>query len=259
MSKQPISRTGTASLDRGLQLLASIVDDDGATPAAALAAPLNLSGSSARRVLAALERQGLIARVAKGRYSGAGRLCALATAVDMHRLLTRLARPLLARLARKHRATGHLGVLDEGMVTYLVKEGPAAGHLFTRESGQLEAYCTGVGKVLLAGLTPPEFAEFLDTTFVALTPRTITDPRLLRNEIDKVRERGYAIDDGEMDEDLYCVAVPLLGPSGRAIAALSLSAETGMLDPSSISLELSECAEEIMARASTRKGPRSST
>jgi IclR family acetate operon transcriptional repressor len=246
------TRAGTGALDKGLELLTAVIRDGGRTPAAALAADLGLAGSTARRLLAAIERHGLVARVEKGRYAAGGKLLDLARPIDFMSILVRIARPRLRQLAAANRATAHLGIFDEGMVTYLVKESPRADRLFTRELGQLEAYCTGVGKMLLAHLDAAQLADFLAGSFVRLTPRTITDPDALRAEIETIRARGHAVDDREMADDIFCVAVPILDRNGRAVAALSLSSTPERIGRDRVEViagELTACAADIAARA----------
>lgn len=252
MKEKALTHAGTGALDKGLDLLRAVIGDDGRTPAATLAAGFGLPGSTARRLLAALERQGLIARVAKGRYAAGGRFLDLAQSIDPHATLTRVARPCLRRLAAANGATAHLGIFDDFMVTYLVKESPKPAGLFTRELGQLEAYCTGVGKVLLAHLDADELATFLAGSFVRLTPQTITDPHALKIEIGRIAERGYAIDDREMAEDIFCVAVPIIDRRARAVAAISLSATPERIGPDrvdALARDLTACAADIAARA----------
>jgi IclR family acetate operon transcriptional repressor len=244
--------TGTGALDKALDLLAAVIRDDGRTPVAVLASELGLAGSTSRRLLASLERHGLVARFEKGRYAAGGQFLELARPIEPYAVLTRIARPHLRRLAAANGATAHLGIFDEGMVTYLVKESPKADGLFTRELGQLEAYCTGVGKMLLAHLGEAQLADFLAGSFVRLTPRTITDPEALRGEIETIRERGHAVDDREMADDIFCVAVPILDRNGGAVAALSLSATPDTIGWSrvdAIAEELTGCAAGIAARA----------
>jgi IclR family transcriptional regulator, acetate operon repressor len=243
---------GTASLDKGLQLLASVIRDDGRTSSPVLAQQLGIPGSTARRMLLMLERQGLIARFEKGRYAAGGQFIALSRSVDAHAALARSARPLLRRLANGYGMTVHLGVLEDGMVTYLIKETPATDAIFTREQGQLEAYCTGVGKVLLAHLDRAVRDVFLGGDFIALTPQTITNPAKLRIEIERVRAQGYAVDDREMAENVFCVAVPLLDRNGHAVAALSMSGTPttiGWDRAPDVAADLQKCALAIANKA----------
>ncbi|WP_235537515.1 IclR family transcriptional regulator [Sphingomonas sp. Root1294] len=108
------------------------------------------------------------------------------------------------------------------MMTYLLKEGDPAGTAISGPDMQLEAYCSGLGKVLLAHLSKEELDAYLATApFVALTPSTIISSGALRAELALTRERGYALDQGEMFDGFICIAVPVrIG--GRVVAAISL-------------------------------------
>ncbi|WP_374346513.1 IclR family transcriptional regulator [Phenylobacterium sp.] len=241
-------RKGTQALDRGFALFAAIIRDDGLTPAATLASALGFAPSSARRTLHALEETGLVTRIARGRYAGSERLSALASRIDPHRRLIEAARTPLRKLATATRATTHLGIFDGDMVTYLVKEGSAS--VFTRERGQLEAYCTGIGKALLAQVSRDKLETYLRGEFVRLTAQTLTEPDALRAEIDVTRDRGFAIDDREMADNIACVAMPVK-LSDRVIAAISISGPPGLVRLSQapqLAAKLSRCAEAITAR-----------
>jgi DNA-binding IclR family transcriptional regulator len=207
---------GAQSADRALALLDAIAMDAGATPATTIAAGLGLAPSTARRLFALLLRRRLIMRVARGRYVGGDRLRLLATRASPHARLIEIARPVLRRLARQLGATAHLGAFESDMVTYLVKEGGQS--VFTRELGQLEAYCTGIGKALLAQLPAEQVDAYLAAPLVRLTPHTITDPSSLCEALDEARARGFALDDREMQDDLCCVAVPLTLADGGTFA-----------------------------------------
>lgn len=219
---------GTAALERALGLMEAITIDDGETPASIISAKLGLPGSSARRLLAGLARNGLIERVGRGRYAGGIRLAELAAARDPNRRLIEAARIPLKCLARDLGGTAHLGIFDQEMVTYLVKEGTT--DIFTRERGQLEAYCTGIGKALLIQLPVDTLEDYLRGPFVQLTSRTLTDPADLRRELERTRQRGYAVDDREMADDVCCVAVPLATQTAT-LASISFSGHPAKLRP----------------------------
>lgn len=198
---------GKQAIDRALVLFEAIILDNGTRPATAIAAELGLAPSTARRYVAALASRRLIVRIARGRYTGGDRLRLLAARANPHARLIESARPVLRRLARQFQCTAHLGMFENDMVTYLVKEG---GHgVFTREHNQLEAYCTGIGKALLAQLPEPELAAYLGSPLVRLTEKTITDAGALQRALRGVQRDDFAIDDGEMADDLFCIAVPL--------------------------------------------------
>lgn len=220
----PGKMRGTAAFERGLCLFDRIVRDEGRTPLSGLAQSIGLPGSTARRFASSLERMGLVARVGRGRYAAGKSLAALGALADPHIVLARASRPLLRRLARRVKATVHLGIFEAEMVTYLVKEYGGGVRIFTREGSQLEGYCTAIGKMLLASLDRAEREAYLASApFVALTDRTVTAPDAIRDMLDGVRDQGFAIEDGETADGLRCLAVPVTSPDGSVIAAISIA------------------------------------
>jgi DNA-binding IclR family transcriptional regulator len=119
------------------------------------------------------------------------------------------------------------------MVTYVAKvSNPGAFPVHTRVGAQLEPYCSGLGKVLLAALPDEEVERFiLEGALVALTPYTITTAAALRSELNLVRKRGYALDDREHQANMRCIAVPVLDGEGRAVAALSATDDAERMTP----------------------------
>jgi DNA-binding IclR family transcriptional regulator len=205
--------SGSVAFEKGLVLFNRILIDRGETLLAELAADLELPRSTLYRLTGALERAGLISRLTRGRYDIALPLAERVNGVSANKQLARLCRPALGKLAKACEATAHLGVMENDMVTYLVKVNAGGLHSaasFTRENAQLEAYCSAIGKVLLAWLPAEARARYLSGgPFVAMTSRTITDPAKLANCLKMVRSKKFARDDGEIANDLYCLAVPL--------------------------------------------------
>ena len=106
--------------------------------------------------------------------------------------------------------------------------GRSAG--FTREGTQLDAYCSALGKVLLAYLPAADRDAYLaGGPFPKLTSRTIQDAKALASHLRKVRRQSYAVDDGEFAEELKCIAVPVRNPGRRVCAALSITTTPGKL------------------------------
>jgi DNA-binding IclR family transcriptional regulator len=183
----------------------------------------NLPEASGYRLIQTLEDIGAVARGPRGRYRPGLLLLSLSHNVTLAELLRDGSLTLMTELARKLDLTTHLAVLEHGMVTYVAKaSAPGAFAVHSRVGAQFEAYCTGLGKVLLAAL-PDEQMEsiILDGELIALTPNTITSPAALRTELKTVRQRGYALDDRENQADMRCIAVPVQDREGRAVAALS--------------------------------------
>lgn len=211
------------SLQKALDLLGRIVESGEIHSISDFARQIKMPRSTAYRIAATLERSGLVTRLRRGYYLPGPSLMRLARPDSIPRVLQAIGRPIVKRLATDTGCTAHVGIFENGMVTYLLKAGRAAKTIFTREGTQLEAYCTGIGKVLLAALPVPVREEYLrNGPFIQLTANTLTDPQKLRSALTVVADRGYAEDNAEMDSDLRCLAVPVrLG--GDVIAALSIS------------------------------------
>jgi DNA-binding IclR family transcriptional regulator len=217
--------SGAAAIEKSLALFQRILRDDGQTALPQLAADLALPRSTLYRLTGALEDAGLIHRLETGRYITGIGLLAQVGGLSAASQLVRLARPLLKQLAQSCGATAHLGIMEKDMVTYLVKESaPGAKPILTRETAQLEAYCSGIGKVLLAWQNEAERERYLaGGPFIALTAQTITDPGALRASLAAVREAGFARDDGEVLDEIRCLAVPVRLDDGPPIAGISVS------------------------------------
>ncbi len=121
--------------------------------------------------------------------------------------------------------TVNLVIQDGKKVVYIEKqESPHSMRICTQIGQRSPFYCTAVGKVMLAFMDPQEAQRLMEETpLEALTEHTITSQEALAQEVALTRSRGYGIDAEEFEYGLYCVAVPILGPSGTAVAALSCS------------------------------------
>lgn len=220
-------RQGTpriAALGRSLAVLEAVLRSKGAQSIRAIAADLGLPRATAHRQVVSLVGERYLTRLSGGWYGAGPRLLALAQLIDANEPLVAAAKPILHRLSGKLKCVVQLGTLDNEMVTYRYKTGPGADAFFTRVGLQLEAYCTGIGKVLLAHLPDAERSAYLATgPFPALTHKTITDQEHLRSQLGQVRERGWAHDDEEIAEGLVCFAVPVRTRGGSIPGAISAS------------------------------------
>lgn len=213
-----------ASLRRALGLLEGLVAGGARQTIAEVAASAGLPLATAHRHVTTLMAAGFLTRLASGRYVAGPRLRSLLGHVDEKQQIAAIAAPVLHELAARVRGVVQLGTLENDMVTYRIKTGRGARGMFTRVGMQLEAYCSGIGKVLLAYLPDDERKSYLaNGPFIALTERTITTAQALSEELARVREQGFATDEGEIAEDLACLAVPIHAPQGRVIAAISIS------------------------------------
>jgi IclR family acetate operon transcriptional repressor len=135
------------------------------------------------------------------------------------------ARPLMARLAAETGQTANLGILEQGELVHIAIEPPDRPLRYWATIGKREdAHYTGLGKALLAAMTDDELARHLaEHSLIRQTDKTITDPDVLRTELDRVRAQGYALDDEESSVGIRCIAAPVLDQSGQTVAAVSIS------------------------------------
>jgi DNA-binding IclR family transcriptional regulator len=119
-------------------------------------------------------------------------------------------------------------------------------------------HCTAVGKAMLAYLAEPELDEMIrNRVFEAQTRRTITSHALLRKELEKVRVRGWAVDDQEFEENLRCVGAPVWDYTGNVVAALSIAGPAFRVTPRKVT-ELARTVVEIAASLSIDLGAQTS-
>jgi DNA-binding IclR family transcriptional regulator len=221
------------SVMKAFALLRAFHDPEEWLTSCELSRRANLPEASGYRLIQTLEEIGAVVRGPRGRYRPGLLLLSLSHNVTITELLRDASQPLMTELARRMDLTTHLGVLEHGMVTYVAKVStPGAFPVNTRVGAQLEPYCSGLGKVLLAALPDEEVERFiLDGELIALTPHTITTAAALRAELKLVRERSYALDDREHQANMRCIAVPVLDGEGRAVAALSATDDAERMTP----------------------------
>lgn len=138
------------------------------------------------------------------------------------------AMPHLHALASKTGLAVQLGVLDGQDVVYLDRVVVGGFRLPTRQGGRMPAYCTGLGKAMLA-FDETAATDVLGSELTARTTSTLASTTKLSTELERVRHTGIAIDRQEAYEGLGCVAAPIRN-SGRAIAAVSVTGPIGRID-----------------------------
>jgi IclR family transcriptional regulator, acetate operon repressor len=188
-----------------------------------LAEAVGLPKSSTFRYLSTMEARGYVARdPATGNYRF-GRAF-LPSHTRRLQVMAARSRPLLQGLRDRFQETINLGVLDGNRVAYLeIVESTQAIRFATRTGDRDPVHSSALGKAICSQLPKDQVEAILKTEGMPQrTSRTITDPDVFLREIAVVREIGFAIDNGENEEDGRCVAVPIRG--GRVRAAMSLSA-----------------------------------
>ena len=162
-------------------------------------------------------------------YAPGLRLVRLAHSAWRQSSLAPIARAHIDSLAAEVGETVHLAQLDNGQVLYVDKRNAREPVEMFSQAGKIgPAYCTGVGKAMLAFLDDQRLAQALTRqSFHAFTPNTFATPKKLRAELARIRARGFATDDEEHEPGIICVALPILNRTGRVLGALSVTSTTG--------------------------------
>lgn len=231
MTRVPHSKTTKSPyrvqvLDRALAALEVLANRADECSLAEICAALKLHKSTVHRLMMVLEQHRLVDKNPEtGRYRLGLKLFEFGSkafgAVD----LRRHAKPYMDRLQREFGETVFLCMLDEGQVFYLEKiESQQSVRTACTVGSRAPAYCTAVGKAMLAELPEAEVTEIIRRSGLkAVTPNTITTAIELRQELKAIRSRGYAIDNEEKEAGLRCVSAAVRGESGKLLAALSVS------------------------------------
>jgi IclR family transcriptional regulator, acetate operon repressor len=144
----------------------------------------------------------------------------------------RLATPHLQELVELSAETANLLVKEGNQAVYVAQAQPQRiVRMFTELGNRVPLHCTGGGKVLLAYQPDSVIASIAaETGLQAHTEITITDFGQLLAELEAIRQQGYAVDDGENEDGVFCLAVPVYGPQGKVVAAVSISGPSSRLD-----------------------------
>ncbi|KAA9162081.1 helix-turn-helix domain-containing protein [Amycolatopsis acidicola] len=216
------------SVEKAFRLLQSFSAERPAMTVSEAATATGLTRATARRILLTLERLGFADsdgrqfRLTAGVLRlGYGYLAALP--------FWEHAQPHMRALSDELREASSMATLDGGEIVYVARVPASRSMTITLNVGsRLPAYPTSMGRVLLAALPAAELDSYLDRAELApLTAHTITDPAELRAELNRVREQGFAVVDGEREEGVRSAAAPVRGSTGRVLAALNVSANAG--------------------------------
>lgn len=195
---------------------------------ASISEKMNLPKSTCYGLLATLRDYNYVSQDNEsGRYLLGTRLFELGTQVARNWNVRDIAKPIMRQLNRRFGETVHLGAEDNGEMLYIEKiEADSLIEITSAVGIRLPMHCSGLGKVLLAEKSSAELKRFVSQKGLpALTKRTIVNISDLEKELEKIRQQGYAIDDGEIMEGLRCVAAPIRDANGIVRYAISVSGQ----------------------------------
>jgi DNA-binding IclR family transcriptional regulator len=236
------------AIERAVAILNTFSAEEPELGVTELAERLELHKSTVHRFLVNLEAAGLVERNRHtSRYRLGLRIFELGGLVLQQMNLWDEALPFLEGLVRDSGETGHLAVLDGGEAVYIEKvEARRALRIPSAIGRGYPAHATSLGKVLLAHLDDSARDAVIDERGLPrCTPNTITDPDRLREELARIRQRGYAVDDEEYEDGLRCIGAPIVGHTGQVVAALGIGGPVTRVTPTRID----ELAELVMAAA----------
>ncbi|RVU27369.1 IclR family transcriptional regulator [Streptomyces antnestii] len=239
-AKQRLGRDFVESLARGLSVLTAFGPGRAELTLTDIAAATGLARATARRALITLEHLGYVTSRGRG-FRLTPRVLALGFPPLSRLTLADIATPHIRALSKRLRDSVSLAVLDGDAIRYTARV--ATSHVMSVRISlgtRFPAFATSMGRVLLADLAPASRAAYLARAdLTPLTPGTVTGADRLGPLLDDVRAQGYALVDGELEEGLRSVAVPVRDRAGRAVAAVNVATHSSRRD-------LAGCVDEVL-------------
>jgi DNA-binding IclR family transcriptional regulator len=243
-------------LDRALGILDLLWKEGPELTLVELTERLGLNKSTVRRLIKVLEQYRFIEQSPRnGKYRLGLKLFEMGSSVMAHLDLRERARPYLERLVFEAGETAHLCILDEGEVVYLEKvETQRTVRIPSSVGRRNPAHCTAVGKAILAFLPENELGDVIQKRGLrAYTRNTITTLAQLKRDLQLVRQRGYSLDNEEIEEGLKCIGAPVRDYSGKVIASVSIAGPAFRLTKDKIAA-LAQAVVETAHALSTELG-----
>lgn len=214
------------SLARGLAVVRAFSDSRKPQTIAQISNKTGIPRAAVRRCLYTLQQLGYV-DAELNNFSLRPKVLTLGYSYLSSTPLTVSAQPCLNAISRELNESASLAVLDEGEILYVARAATARVMSVALNTGsRLPAYCTSLGRVMLAHLPPGELdAYFEHTRLRAMTDKTVVDEQRLRALLRGVRQAGYAVNDEELEVGLRSIAVPVRGASGQVLAALNVGVQ----------------------------------
>lgn len=214
------------SLSRALTLLQRLAESPAGLNLTDLSYQLGIPTATVHRMLSTFEEQGFVEQDREqGLWFIGLKAFTVGNAFLARRDFVASARPHMHELVERCGETANLGVIDDGEVVFISQvESREVMRMIARLGSRSPIHASGVGKALLAYLPEQRFARILQQRGLArFTDKTIDNPAQLRDELERIRQSGYALDDEEHAVGLRCVASAIFDQNGQALAAISLS------------------------------------
>ncbi len=216
------------SLARGLSVLEAFAQEMPQMTISQLSNKTGLSRAAVRRCLYTLSKLGYAGAEDGQRYSLRPKMLTLSHTYTVSNTLASAAQPILERLSEQHHESFSVATLDGDEIVYIARaQGGPTQRLMSVDlhvGSRLPAYCTSMGRVLIASQPPDVVDKYLARVHIRpLTPKTVNSVDKLKLLLRNVRRNGYAMCDQEFEMGLRSIAVPVYAPSGKVIATVNLS------------------------------------
>jgi IclR family transcriptional regulator, KDG regulon repressor len=220
------ARGGVQSIGRAFAILEEVARNRDGIGLADLSKRVGLHNSTTFHLVKTMVSLGYIRQLKESKRYRIGRpLFALAASALDEMEMVSMATPVLDDLSLETGESSHFAArMSDAVVVMARTPGPGAFQLTDRVGVVRPAYCTALGKVILAALRPDQIDRYLDRIELkALTAKTITNPQRLRRELQDIRRTGIAFDDGEFNNEVRCAAMPVHDFSGQVVGAIGIS------------------------------------
>jgi len=249
------------SLERGLAILSSFRPNHPLKGVSELAREVGLGRSTTHRYVATLSALGYLEQDPSSRkYRLGPKVIDLGFSAINVMELRAISQPYLQRLSDETGYTANMAILDDTDIIYIercrsAKKGPSDVELDLHVGSRLPAYCTSMGKVLLAYLTDEDRADRLDRSPLKRHgPNTVTDRALLIDELERVRATGIAVNNEEIAFGIRAIAVPVRGQSGNVVASVGFGVHNSWMTTEDLVRELTPILQSTAGEISARVG-----
>ncbi|MGQ9638257.1 MAG: IclR family transcriptional regulator [Thermodesulfobacteriota bacterium] len=220
------ARSFIESLSRGLSLLSCLAESPSSLSLTEIAEQLQLSKSTVQRLLYTLQSLGYLERDDEiKKYSPGSKTLSMALSVIKHLELRKVAYPFLKKTSKEIGETVNLAILDGTEIVYVERiKTEQILNINLQVGSRLPAYCTSMGKAMLAFLPEERLEELLRRMdFIPYTSNTLVNREALRKELKKVRAQGFATNNEELSIGLRSTASPIRDYRGEVIAAVNIA------------------------------------
>jgi len=244
------------SLDRAFALIEIIANAPEALTLKSITELAELPKPTVYRMLSSLETWGYVDQDELNRYILGTKFLLFGTKVQEKLEIKTIARPFLKELNYETNETVFLGVLDRGRSLYVDKlDSNHSVRLVSQVGSRNYLHSTSLGKSLLSELSKEFIYKILDEHGMpALTANTITDKDVFLNQIELVKEQGFALDNIENEEGVRCIAAPIKDHKGKVAAAVSISGPDQRITDEAIESKLKPLLLQTVARISQALG-----